>query len=121
MPNTVPWTRGFKLRPFIKPAGAFRKNIPGQAAERSVPARHERVQHGGSYLDAVRTASRTFSKVSSKFGMAANGTMFGPSLKARFGLGCVSMNIPSAPAATAGRDRNGVYSRRQRARDHAAP
>jgi len=37
--------------------------------------------------------------------------MFGPSLKARAGCGCVSRKMPSAPAASAHRASTGANSR----------
>src|SRR5262249_5970321 len=46
-----------------------------------------------------RTACQILSKLASNPDIAASGIIFGPSLNALCGAGCVSMNKPSAPAA----------------------
>src|SRR5207244_87267 len=54
---------------------------------------------GVSLLHA--TAEKIFKKLAINFGISASGIIFGPSLNARSGSGCVSMNRPFAPAASA--------------------
>src|SRR3954469_12655666 len=50
------------------------------------------------------------SNVDNNFGISRNGIMFGPSLNARSGSGCVSINRPPQPAATAAFANTGANS-----------
>src|SRR5438105_1748054 len=71
------------------------------------------VVHWAAFLMARR--------VDKSFGISRSGIMFGPSLRAESGSGCVSMNRPSQPAATAALARTGANSRWPLERSPAPP